>query len=142
MATRYSWVQPSSPQNVRQPLTERTTFNDGLWTKGKFNAFITSILRSGSRRWGPKYTTLAEAKTIKKVNTVSGRIAQHYLCNICKEEFPAKDVQVDHIVGMGKGRSWDDFINELYCEKDNLQTLCKPCHSIKTKAENKKKNEV
>lgn len=118
----------------------RVIFNEGKWTLGKFNAFVTSILRSGSRKWEPKYTTLNRAKTEKKVNPSSGRIAQHFKCNCCDKDFPAKQVQVDHIVPMGKGRSWDDFINELYCETDNLQVLCLDCHTKKTREE--KKNNV
>lgn len=117
----------------------RTSYNNGEWTLARFNSFITSILRSGSRRWGPKYSTLAAAKQGKQVNSATGRIAEHYRCNVCKGLFPAKLVQVDHIIPMGQGRSWDDFINELYCEADNLQVLCKTCHAEKTKLERKKK---
>lgn len=120
-------------------LSERTKYNGGTWSAGKFNSFITSILRSGSRRWGPKYSTLSNAKTGKKINEASGRIAEHYRCATCGGTFPAKQVQVDHIRPMGKGRSWDEFINELFCEEDNLQVLCLKCHKAKSKEENKKK---
>jgi hypothetical protein len=54
-------------------------------------------------------------------------------------DFPAKEVEVDHMVGMGKGLTWDEFINRLFCEATNLQVLCKPCHkekSAKEKIEN------
>lgn len=117
----------------------RNQFNNGEWTLARFNSFITSILRSGSRRWGPKYTTLASAKRGKSINEASGRLAEKYECASCSGLFPARLVQVDHIVPMGQGRSWDDFINELYCEADNLQVLCKTCHAEKTKLERKKK---
>ena len=115
----------------------RDTFNGGKWSKGRFNSFVTSLLRSGSRRWEPKYTVLNEAKTVKKINKSTGRLAQHYKCNCCKEEFPLKDVQVDHIVPIGRERSWDEFIDGLFCEKDNLQVLCVTCHAVKTKSERK-----
>lgn len=113
----------------------RDIFNGGKWTKGRFDSFVTSLLRSGSRRWEPKYTCLNEAKTEKKINKATGRVAQHFLCNSCKQDFPAKDVQVDHIDPIGKNRSWDEFINRLFCELSNLQVLCKACHSEKTKRE-------
>jgi len=109
------------------------------WTDGRKKAFITSVLRSGSRRWPPKYETLNEAKTQKKINIKTGRLAQHYLCADCKEEHPSKNVQVDHIkpvidqqVGF---TTWDSFITRLFCDKDNLQVLCKTCHDTKTKKE-------
>lgn len=114
-------------------------YNGGEWTVGRFNSFVTSILRSGSRRWGPKYTTLNLSKTEKKINPASGRIAQHFKCAHCQEEFTAKNVQVDHIQPIGFDKTWDEFINGLFCEADNLQVLCTTCHKIKTKLEKKTK---
>jgi 5-methylcytosine-specific restriction endonuclease McrA len=124
-------------------LKPRKEWNDGVWTEGRYRSFVTSTLRSGARRWPPKYETLNEAKTEKKVNEKTGRIAQHYLCSSCSKEFPAKDVQVDHIhpvVDPKKGFiSWDVFIERLYCEKENLQVLCKGCHLVKSNEEKKEK---
>jgi len=120
------------------PKKKQRQYNSGNWTEGRFNSFVTSVLRSGSRRWQPKWECLNEAKTEKKVNPKTGRIAQHYQCTSCGDEFTAKDVQVDHLVPIGKNRSWDEFVNLLFCEKDNLQVLCKGCHAIKTKEERKK----
>ena len=110
-------------------------YNGGAWTEGRFNAFVTSILRGGSRRWQPKYSTLNEAKTEKKTNVKSGRLAQHFRCACCQEEFVAKDIQIDHIVPIGTEKTWDQFIDGLFCESHNLQALCIPCHKIKTKKE-------
>ena len=123
--------------------SSRTEYNGGAWTVGRFNSFITSTLRAGARRWQPKYDTLNAAKTEKKTNPKSGRLAQHYRCEICQEEFTQKDMNVDHInpaVDPDKGfETWDIFINRLFCERDNLQAICVPCHKEKTKAEKKKK---
>ena len=113
------------------------------WTIARWKAFIVSVLRSGTRKYPPKYETLNEAKTEKKINVKTGRLAQHYRCAQCQGEFPAKDVEVDHIkpaVSPLTGfTTWDDFINGLYCGKENLQCLCKSCHKRKTKEERKKK---
>ena len=73
------------------------------------------------------------------VNVKTGRAAKHYACAECKAYFPAKDVQVDHInpiVPTGGFTTWDDLIENLFCEADQMQCLCKPCHKIKTKQEN------
>ena len=113
-------------------------YNGGTWTRGRFDSFVTSILRSGSRRWGPKYQTLNNAKTEKKINPKSGRLAQHFRCAKCGEDFVAKDVEVDHVVPIGTEKTWDQFIDGLFCEADNLQVLCKPDHKQKTKEEKKK----
>lgn len=113
------------------------------WSEARRKAFIVGALRNGTRRYPPKYECLNEAKTEKKINPKTGRLAQHYQCNMCKKEYTATQVEVDHIkpaVPPETGwTNWDAFINGLYCGKDNLQTLCKACHKLKTKEERKKK---
>ena len=120
--------------------------NGGEWTEARFKSFVTSALRAASRRWPPKYAALKAAFAGRQVNAKTGKLAMHYKCAKCKKLFVAADVQVDHIkpvVDPKKGFvSWDDFINRIFCEIENLQTLCKPCHKVKTdqeKLERKKK---
>lgn len=111
------------------------------WTDARLKSFIISGLRAASRRYPPKYETLNEAKTEKKINEATGRLAQHYRCNVCKAEFPASQIQVDHkkpVVDPKKGFvDWNTFIERMFCDKKNLQALCKECHTLKT---NKEKN--
>lgn len=113
------------------------------WTQGRINSFITSVLRAGARRWPPKYTTLADAYVGMRHNPKTKRDSKHYLCASCQGEFPAKEVQVDHIKPVVDPKTgfttWDDFINNLYCGKENLQVLCVPCHKKKSKEERYKK---
>lgn len=121
------------------------------WTDGKRRSFIVGVLRAGARRWPPKIATMNLAKTEKKINPKTGRLAQHFTCNVCQGEFTSKDMQVDHILPVvepGVGFvSWDTYIERLFCEQDNLQAICTTCHDAKTKAERpvkvrKKKNET
>lgn len=87
--------------------------------------------------------TLASAKTEKKVNKKTGRLAQHYVCAKCEEEFTQKDVEVDHIEPVVDPKvgfiSWDEYIKRLFCDATNLQVLCKGCHKKKSNTEKKKK---
>lgn len=113
--------------------------NGGQWTEAKWRSFIVSLLRSGQRRWPPKQQAVKEAKAGKLINEATGRLAEHYKCVACGGLFPLKSVQADHIepvidphVGFV---SWDEYINRMYCEKDNYQILCKGCHSAKTAEE-------
>lgn len=113
--------------------------NNGNWTEARFNSFVKSALRAASRRWPPKYECLAGAYVGKQINPKSGRLAKHYHCASCSQSFPAKDVQVDHIapiIDPYKGfTGWDDVVNAMFCEKDNLQVLCTECHKAKTAQE-------
>jgi 5-methylcytosine-specific restriction endonuclease McrA len=86
-------------------------------------------------RWGPIALSLKDARV--------GR--GEYLCVGCKQTVPAtikvggrrvKNVHVDHIkpivdpdVGFV---SYDELIERMFCEADNLQVLCTECHTIKT----------
>lgn len=123
----------------RGPLTVKKE-----WTEARLKAFIISGLRACSRRYPPKFETLNEAKTTKKINKATGRLAQHYKCKVCKGEFPAKEVAVDHkapVVDPNIGFvDWNTFIERLFCEKKNLQVLCNSCHKNKTLKEKKKAN--
>lgn len=108
------------------------------WTDAKFRSWIVSLLRKGTLRYPPRNEVLKEAKTEKKVNIKSGRLAQHYRCAGCGGEFPMSQVCVDHIepVTTELGfTSWDDYIKRMFCVKENLQCLCKNCHDAKTAME-------
>jgi len=109
------------------------------WTEGRFRSFIFSVIRGGMRRYPPKFMCLNKAKVGKQINKASGRMAQHYKCNKCKEAFPQKEVQVDHkkpVVDPKAGFvDWNTYIDRMFCEDKNFQVLCKSCHKIKTQKE-------
>lgn len=50
-----------------------------------------------------------------------------------------KNIFVDHInpiIDPSLGfTTWDDFVEGLYCEEDNLQLLCGSCHKSKSQEE-------
>ena len=118
------------------------TRNGNSWTESRYHSFIKSGLRSASQRWPVRYAVLNAACVGQKINSNTGRIAKHYTCSHCGFDFPAKDVQVDHInpiVSTGGFTTWDDLIENLFCEKEFLQVLCKPCHKIKSLQENKER---
>lgn len=108
----------------------------GRWTESRFDQFIRSLLRAGTRRWAP----ISDA--LKKARVRRG----WYKCAECLEEVPAtirddsgkrvKNAVVDHVnpvVDPSVGfESWDKLIESLFCEEDNLQVLCHACHTEKT----------
>lgn len=68
-----------------------------------------------------------------------------FICEICGEEKPQTERNIDHINPVGEqpgwppgtGRSWDAWIAALFCEASNLRAVCKICHKLKTKEERK-----
>jgi 5-methylcytosine-specific restriction endonuclease McrA len=88
---------------------------------------------------------LKEAYVGRKTNKKTNKLAMHYKCACCKKEFVAADVQVDHIQPVVNPKTgfttWEEYINNMFCEKSNLQVLCKPCHSVKTQEEKEERKE-
>lgn len=110
------------------------TRNNGEWTEARYVSFVKSLLRAGSRKWGPNQKVKKDARV--------GR--GQYKCSSCGEIVPPTlkgkhNIFVDHVIpatDIIEGfTSWDDFIERLFCEEDNLQLICHECHSKKSKAE-------
>ena len=63
-----------------------------------------------------------------------------YICAQCLQTYDRKFTYVDHIepvVSVEQGwQGYDVYMARLFCPKENLQVLCKACHSKKSKAEN------
>lgn len=119
-------------------MPQNKTRASGTMTEAAFISFVKGHLRRASRFWKPISDTIKNARVRKGI----------YLCNGCKQEVTAsivvdgkrvKNVFCDHInpvVDPETGFSgWDSFVNNLYCELDNLQLLCKSCHDHKSKTE-------
>lgn len=129
---------PPKKKTVK-PRVEKP-YNHGTMSKSAFWGMIRSCLRQKSRWWKP----ISEAKKLaKRVKKNGGRQKFEYQCNICKEWFAEKEIQVDHTIDAGSltcKEDVGDFIERLFCEVDGLQVVCKPCHQIKTNnARNTKK---
>jgi len=62
-----------------------------------------------------------------------------YCCSSCHAHIGRKELAVDHIepvTPLTGFDSWDGLIERLFCSPEGLTVLCKPCHKVKTKAEN------
>lgn len=110
--------------------------NAGTMTESAFWSFIRSALRQKSRFWKP--IVQAKLKARRPYKGPNKRLKFEYQCNACKEWFPEKLINVDHICPAGSLNSAQDlpgFVTRLFCELDNLQVLCEKCHDVKTKQE-------
>lgn len=75
------------------------------------------------------------------------RVKKWAICPVCKLHTPAYQLQVDHVVPIIAidetldDLTWDELVNRLWCDEKNLVAICKPCHTTKTKGENKLRRE-
>ena len=114
----------------------KKTRNAGTMTESAFWSFIRSSLRQKSRWWKP--ITQAKQNAKRKYKGPNKRQKFEYLCNVCKQYFPDKEINVDHILPAGTLKCANDlpgFVERLFCEIDNLQVLCSKCHDKKTQNE-------
>lgn len=120
---------------VRRIKTPKTR-NAGSMTESAFWSFIRSALRQKSRWWKP--ITQCKMKARRPYKGPNKRQKFEYQCNECKNYFPDKKINVDHIIPAGSLQCANDlpgFVERLFCEIDNLQVLCSTCHDRKTKSE-------
>lgn len=113
------------------------------WSSAKFWGFIRSAIRNKFTRWPPKYEALNDVKrNVPKDKAVRHRY--EYQCAECKDWHKQRNVEVDHITPAGSLKDFKDlagFVERVFCSKEGLQVLCKPCHKQKTAEERKKRNE-
>jgi len=120
---------------VAKPKTLKTR-NAGTMTESAFWSFIRSGLRQKSRFWKP----ITQCKMANR-RTYKGPLKRQkfeYQCNECKQWFPDKKINVDHVTPAGSLNCANDlpgFVERLFCEIDNLQILCEVCHNVKTQNE-------
>lgn len=110
--------------------------NNGTFTESMFWSYIRSALRNKSRFWKPISQCKMNAR--RAYRGAGKRQKFEYQCNICKQWFPEKTINVDHITPAGTLSCANDlpgFVERLFCEVDKLQVLCEKCHDIKTKNE-------
>lgn len=73
------------------------------------------------------------------------RVTKWSFCGECGVITPKYLMQIDHVVPIIKlnetleDLTWDELIDRLWCNINNLLPLCKECHKLKTKAENKER---
>lgn len=117
-----------------------------IWpSKAKYMSFLRSGIRSGLWNKHPLKQACLDAAEHKVVNTNPRSMKRFpkvskWKCAMCGGFFAKAEVQVDHKVG---GHSLTD-LSELHAfimtlvvniTLDDLQVLCKNCHSVKTLAE-------
>jgi 5-methylcytosine-specific restriction endonuclease McrA len=107
---------------------------------------VRSSLRQSFRR-SSVYQDFIKSQRIEITNfnkdgSESKRKGVRFKCNICGELFKRNEIDIDHIIPIGRGifetlKDTERWAKLLFCEADNLQVACKLCHKEKTKRERK-----
>lgn len=117
-------------------------------------SFVIGQLRRTFRRYPPFYETLNDGKEVYYLPTKKGGKKKRvkFKCIQCEQWFPNKEIIVDHIqpviattgfpINPDGSDNWNVYINRLFCPKEGLQRLCKPCHLIKSNKENTTRRKV
>lgn len=127
------------------------TRNAGTQTEAQYFAYLGGKLKQLHGWWRPMQMAMAKAQTGYIINPVTGRRNQGYECAHCKVLSAKKEVNADHINPVTPIKGWvnkgvhtdlNELADRLFLEDLSLyQILCKPCHSVKSKAENKERRE-
>lgn len=124
-------------------------YNDGNWTKARFQSFIKSALRAATLKWPPKFNVKKQARKERGIYLCAGYNRDEHLV---PASLPPPDGKkrridnaiVDHIIPVvpPEGiRTWDEVIDRMFCNTDGLQLLCHECHTNKTFDERLIRNE-
>jgi hypothetical protein len=87
-----------------------------------------------------------EASRIEHFDPARPRVTKWSRCTACHKPTATYQMDVDHsdpIVPVDTSlelMSWDMVVNRVWCELSNLKPVCKLCHKVKTKEENKLRN--
>lgn len=106
-------------------------------------AIVISAVRKSFCRHSPEY-----AKALSKVVDYSGpRGGRRWYCEKCGLKLAHTETFVDHIepiIPLNQSvinLTFKELYERCWTTSDNLQVLCKPCHMIKSKQENKERRE-
>lgn len=115
---------------------------------GRYDEF-SAIFGALRRCWASHPRRKAILAAAVHPDIVGPRGGKRIICQECGGDFGQGNIAVDHIepvVPIGTDRrsmSWDEVVDRMmHCPDSNLQPICKDCHSIKTKAENKERREL
>lgn len=125
---------------VRKTKRGEKTRCGGTWSEARYHSFLTSLLRSGTQRWGPMQKCKSKARVSRGIYECA-ECKEHVTTTVYDEEKRKRvhNIAIDHVdpvVDPAIGfESWDKYIERMYVEEDGFQLLCLKCHKEKTNEE-------
>lgn len=100
--------------------------------EAKFWSWFSSNLR---KVWNVHPTKLDYVKSVRFTKHVNFRPIYHVKCASCKQDFPLKEIEVNHKVNCGNIKEEGYALRMMDVGFEGLECLCKPCHAVVTYAE-------
>lgn len=105
--------------------------------------FLIPVLRRASLRWPAKIQARKDARVVVddgfyKNNKPRTKIMYKCQHPECGKLVDKDHSQIDHKIAVVKTEgftNWEDYVNSLFCELENLWLLCLDCHSLKGEVE-------
>lgn len=89
--------------------------------------------------------SIITASQISHFDPERPRVKKWGRCTVCKQPTALYQLEVDHldpIIPVNKtleDLTWDEVVARVFCDPNNLDTKCKPCHYKKSKLENQER---
>lgn len=118
-------------------MAKEKTRAGGTMTDSTFFSYIRSVLRKASMRWKPIQDCKKGCR--KPYTGDNKRMKWIYQCSMCKKYYANDDIVVDHTIPVGSlisAKDLPEFVENLFCEVDNLSCMCKSCHNEKSIKDN------
>ena len=119
----------------------------GTLTDAGLRAKIINTLRRLSMYWKPIQEVKRSARSGRIKNPETGHLNMAVICEVCNGHIMEKDCKVDHINpvvptdgfnadgSLFLGYDWNVYLENMFCEANGFQVLCRNCHQIKTNRE-------
>jgi len=107
------------------------------WTTARYWSFIRSNVRKMHMKWPPYREARLSGRRLKPADK-SGRHKFEHQCSDCKEWFPEKQIQMDHVTPCGSIQCHEDisvFVERLLSPVSGYKKLCINCHQKVTNEE-------
>lgn len=104
-------------------------------------------LRQISRWWPAANIALDAAKVKIQVGYYQNGRPEYrtkFKCATCQELYERDEVQRDHIqpvIDVKGHKDWNETLENMFCNPEGYQILCKSCHFLKTSYENERRQE-
>lgn len=107
-----------------------------------------ALIKGALRRVFSRSELRRQALSLARVNHSDPkrpRVKTWYRCPLCHGYFAQAEMNVDHVIPVVpldkslEEMSADDIVNRIWCDKENLMAICKPCHTRKSSVETKER---